>query len=172
MVRWKGKIRLVWAAFAVACGSLSAFYVQPIIHNNADANNLTVTVFTVFAGVVIALLTVIGDPALMPGHNWRSAEFAYRRADNQLIIQASLFFLYLFVIFLFLACYVLKGLPFHPFTSRLEMRLEAVYCFFSAVSFVISFSLPLTMLRLQRKRLALEVERRRREAGIKPPLGV
>lgn len=168
MVRWRGSIRLTWAALAVVCGLLSAFYVQPLIHDNPDANNLMVTVFTVFAGVVMALITAVGDPALMPGVNWRSAENSIGRANSQLIVQAALFFVYLVVIFLFLTCYVLKGMHFHPLVSRIEKRIEAVYCFFSAASFIVSFTLPLAMLKVQRRRLAMEVERRRREAGIRP----
>ena len=170
MVRWRGKVRSAWGGFSVLCGLASAYYIQPIVHNNSDASNLIVTVFTVFAGVSMALITAIGDPSLMPSGSWRAAENSREAINRQLIRQATLFCLYLFVILIFLTCYITKGAHQTPFLDRIVKRLEEAYLFFSTATFIVSLSLPLTMLKLQQRRLDLEIRKRQREAGIRSPL--
>ena len=143
-----------------------AVYLQPSIHGNPDVNNLIITAFTVFAGVVMALISAIGDPALVPLGSWRTAEVTRAKIDRQLIRHSALFFLYMGVIALFLGCTVLKGYGSTPFLNRIEKRVESLYIGASAFAFLLSMPLPLTMLKLQRRRLGIEVEKRRKEAGI------
>ena len=44
-------------------------------NDNSDAKTTIVTVLTVLAGFMIAIITVLGDPASIPDGSWRMVEF-------------------------------------------------------------------------------------------------
>ena len=57
------------ATFIVLCvlgGALAAYFGQPSVHKNPDLILIVITVFTVFAGFLIAIITIIGDPIMIP----------------------------------------------------------------------------------------------------------
>lgn len=63
--------------FIIACmliGGFAAYFGQPAIHKNPDLILIIITVFTVFAGFLIAIITIIGDPIMIPHGSWKVAE--------------------------------------------------------------------------------------------------
>ena len=88
-------MRILLILFCFSIGAAAAYYGQPLIHNNNDAVVIIITVMTVFAGFLVAIIAVLGDPSLIPSGSWRLAE---GRRDN---IEAKLtHHIWLFVFYL------------------------------------------------------------------------
>lgn len=149
----------------VILGVVVAFYGQPLIHGNDTAINVVVTIFSVMAGFLVAILAIVGDPMLLPWGSWRSAELNREKIDKRLIRHKILFELYLYsLVFIFLA------LLFRSTYPALTIWFEQIFLFFATVAFIISFRLPKTLMEAQRQRIEAVVEERRKEAGIEKDL--
>jgi hypothetical protein len=145
-------------------GAATAYYVQPYMHHNQDAVLIVITVFTVFAGFLIAIITIIGDPIMIPEGSWRIAEGGRERMELRLICHIVLFVLYLTTIALLFAGVILdKASAEH---SDVKMWVERAYLFIGTTSFFLTFALPSALLEMQRARYDAETERRRRNVGI------
>ena len=58
--------------FLVTClivAALVAYFAQPYAEDNSDLILVVTTVFTVFAGFLVAIITILGDPSLVPTGN-------------------------------------------------------------------------------------------------------
>jgi len=160
--------RLLFLVLCIMGGLAGAYYAQPYMHHNADAVLIIITVFTVFAGFLIAIITIIGDPIMIPEGSWRVAESGRDKMEDRLLLHIILFVLYLITIGLLFAGSILdKALTGHP-ESILKIWIERSYLFMGITSFLLTFALPGTLLAMQKARYDAETERRRRAAGIAP----
>jgi hypothetical protein len=156
--------RYTFALFCLAAGAVSAYYTQPYVHHNSDLVLIVVTVFTVFAGFLIAIITIIGDPALIPDGSWRAAEGGRLRMEQRLTTHVTLFFMYLVTIgFLFVGVVLDKALTEQ---SLWKIWIDRAYLFLGVSSFLFTFARPVAMFQLHAARYDLETERRRREVGL------
>jgi hypothetical protein len=157
-------MRLVFMALCCIVGAASAYYVQPYVQNNSDLTLVIVTVITVFAGFLIAIITVVGDPIMIPEGSWRVAEGGRDRMEQRLYVYITLFVLYLITIgFLFVGLVLEKALP---ASSLWTLWIERGYLFFGTFSFLLTFGLPKALIDMQRARHDGETDRRRREVGL------
>jgi hypothetical protein len=157
-------MRLIFILFSAVLAAVAAWYGQPYVHHNSDFVVIVVTVFTVFAGFLIAIITILGDPSMIPDGSWRIAEARRENIEKRLITHSYLFILYLITIgFLFAGVLVQSALAEH---DVVRIWIERVYLFFGVFSFVLSFGLPISLMRLQRTRVDAEIERRRQLEGI------
>lgn len=158
------RIVLLLACFAVS--ALAAYYGEPYVSGNSEAIIFLVTVITVFAGFLLAIVTILGDPALIPLGSWRIAEGRRDNTEARLITHVWLFTFYLIAIGLLFVGIVLQKVPNDIVSSGVKMWIGRAYLFFGIASFFLTFALPGSLLRLHRSRIDAEIERRRREAGI------
>lgn len=157
-------IRLLFILTCIVAGAVSAYYAQPYVHENRDVFLIVVTVFAVFAGFLIAIITIIGDPIMIPQGSWRTAEGGRDRMEQRLFWHIVLFVLYLITIgLLFVAAILDKAMTDH---DVVKIWIERAYLFVGVSSFLFTFALPSALLEMQRARYDAETERRRREAGI------
>jgi len=144
----------------------AAAYGQPYVHHNADLVLVIVTVFAVFAGFLIAVITILGDPTMIPDGSWRVAESRRDNIERRLRTHVWLFVLYLLTIgMLFTGVLVQGALDDH---HRVRIWIERIYLFFGVFSFLLSFALPVSLMTLQRARVDAEIERRRVRDGFDP----
>lgn len=152
--------------FVVASGigaSASAYYGQPYVSGNSDAILIVVTVLTIFAGFLIAIISVVGDPALLPVGSWRKAEIRRPNVHNELLRHSMLFYVYLIgIAFLFVGVLVNEA----KIGGQVQVWIERTYLFFGVFGFFLSFGLPVSILALQMKRYDAEIDKRRAEVGI------
>ncbi len=157
------------AVFIISCAVvalITAPFVQPFVHHNADLILIIITVFTVFAGFLVGVITILGDPSLLPEGSWRVAELRRDSVERRLITHAWLFILYLLTIgFLFVGVILQAALDDH---NLVKIWIERIYLFFGVFSFLLTFGLPFALIRLQRARVDAEIERRRVRDGILP----
>lgn len=156
-------MRAFFLLLCVAAGLIAAVYGQPYMKGNAEAVTIIITVFTVFAGFLIAILAVLGDPSFIPEGSWRVAENRRALVENKLYWHFWLFIFYLLTIALLFVGILLK--------EELSLRsvtiwIERAFLFFGVTSFFLSFALPWSLMQLQQNRIDAEIERRRAKAGI------
>jgi hypothetical protein len=155
------------AAFILSCfiaGGVSAYYAQPYARHNSDLVLIIVTVFAVFAGFLIAIIAIIGDPLMIPDGSWRVAEGGRQRMEQRLTSHVTLFFLYLLTIAVLFVGVVLDKAPTDE--SVWKMWIDRIYIFLGVSSFLLTFALPVAMFELNKTRYEIETDRRRRAVGL------
>lgn len=60
------KVPLIFGAISIVFGIAAGWFGQDLIHDNDDARDLIVTVFSILAGFLIAVMTLLGDQSLLP----------------------------------------------------------------------------------------------------------
>jgi hypothetical protein len=157
--------RILGILICISIGGVFAYYVQPYIGNNTDVVLIVATVFSVFAGFLIATIAIIGDPIMIHEGSWRIAEAGRDDMRGRLLWHISLLFVYLVTLaLLFVGVVLEKALDSH---DRIKIFVEWGYLFFGITSFLFTFALPIALFRMQQARYDAEIERRRNEAGIK-----
>lgn len=149
------------AVFAVisTASILTGWHGQPLVHGNDEARSVIVNVFSILAGFLITVMTLLGEPGLYRGRTWRSDAVKRSNVYQRLVRHKWLFISYLVVLALvFATTIVAKRQP----ASELLKCLEASYLGFAAFAFCYSLLLPSRLLDLQLARFDELVESRRR----------
>jgi len=154
------------AGSAFAAGVL-AYYCEPFLAGNSDALIILVTVMTVFAGFLVAIVTILGDPSLIPAGSWRIAENRRETLEHRLIAHVWLFACYLIAIALMFAAALIQKAPIDVVGPEVRIWVGRAYLFFGIFCFFLTLGLPFSMLKFQLSRIDSEIESRRRSAGIK-----
>jgi len=156
--------RVGLAALATALGAAAAYFGQPLIHDNDQAIDVIVTVFSVLAGFLVAIIAIVGDPVLLPPGTWRTAEVERAKLRQRLIRHKWLFMLYLVTLALvFLALLLRKQFP------EFAVWFEWAFLFSGVFAFAMSLGLPSALMRVQQERIDAVIEDRRSANGIRPP---
>jgi hypothetical protein len=151
-----------YAVAVVLWGALGAYYAKPLVVGNQDAINVIVTVFSILAGFLVALIAMIGDPKSLPSGGWQVARLGSDLTYNRLTRQKWMFYIYLIALALIFLSMLLRN----KFQS-INCIIEYGYLFFSIVAFILSFKLPSTLMELQKERIEQEISERRKSEGIR-----
>jgi hypothetical protein len=148
--------RIRFASFAAALAGCVAYLGQPYIHDNSQAIDVMVTVFSVLAGFLIAIIAIVGDPALLPPGTWRAAEKERSQVTRRLVRHKWLFVTYLLTLgVIFISLLVQKQFP------AFALWLERIFLFFGAFAFLLSLQLPSALMRAQMDRIDMVIEHRK-----------
>jgi len=158
-IDWK---RTTLIGIAAISGIVAGLYGQPLIHGNERAINIIVTVFSILAGFLIAIMTIMSDPSGFVSRNWRYAELARPMVYHKLLRQKYLFILYLAILSLIMVQSLIEKL--YPELSKI---LEQVYFGSAVAAFILSMGLPAALMKIQMDRHDEMIEARRKSAGIK-----
>lgn len=151
----------VFAAVVVVSG-LVGWYGQPFVHANDEARGVIVNVFSILAGFLITVMTLLGEPGLYRGRTWRSEAVKRSNVYQRLVRHKWLFIAYLIVLALvFLTTVVAKRDP----NAVAVTVLEGFYLGFATLAFIYSLMLPSRLLNLQLARFDELVESRRKGDG-------
>ncbi|MDY0186194.1 MAG: hypothetical protein RBR43_10000 [Desulfuromonadaceae bacterium] len=154
------KIRLGISAAILA--GLASYFGQPLIHGNEQAVNVIVTVFSVLAGFLVAIIAIVGDPVLLPPGTWRAAELERGKLNSRLVRHKWLFTLYLLTLgMVFFALLLKDGDP------CLVLWLERGFLFSGVFAFVLSLALPGSLMKVQRERIDAVIEHRRNQDNVR-----
>jgi len=154
------KITFGFAVLLWSC--IGSYYGQPYIHGNQDAINIIVTMFSILAGFLVAIITLVGDPKSLPSGGWQKAQLGYKRTYNRLTRHKWLFKLYLTTLaFIFISILLKDKL------KDYQQLIEYLYLFLAIAAFIFSLRLPSTLMIIQQERIEHEINERRRQEGIK-----
>jgi len=158
--------RLAFILICAAVAAIAATFGQPLVHENPDAVLIIITVMTVFAGFLVAIIAILGDPAMLPGGSWRAAEGARDRVYATVATHTWLFRLYLLAIALLFLGTLLSKAPNGSWAAEVKPWVERLYLFFGVFSFGLTLALPSMLARLQMARVDAEIGQRREEVHL------
>lgn len=157
--------------FILTCALLSgfaAYYGQPLASGNSDAITIIVTVMTVFAGFLVAIISILGDPAMIPKGSWTMAEARHKKLESIIIRHTTLFYLYLIAIAFLFGGVLIDKEPNAAVSAKIKSYIEYASLFFGVFSFLLTLALPKILGDIQMARSEAEIEQRRIDEGIKP----
>jgi hypothetical protein len=158
-------IRLLVFAGCSVTAAAAAYYGEPLVRHNTDAILILTTVFTVFAGFLVAIIVILGDPSMVPEGSWRIPETRRDGVEGQLIVHAWLFIAYLLAIgFLFAGVLIRES---HSVPEIIKVWINRTYLFLGVLSFLMTFGLAKSMVAFQLARYDAEIKRRRSATGLK-----
>lgn len=131
------KRKLLAAAFGLPVAFFFAWEFQPKYHGNDDAMTVLVTVFSVLAGFLVAVMAIVANDRALKGRTWRQDTFYLKQVKKELIRHQFLFYLYLWVLALAFLAELELSLPY-----SMQLWLERIMLFFGCMAMVFSFSLP------------------------------
>lgn len=153
-----GRIAVLLAG-ATTCGVTLACGDQ-FTEDNPDALRILIMVFSIMAGILIAIITLIGDPDSLYGGSWRIASIHRRQILRRLRRYQILFYVYLVVIALAFCATLLNGADPNPLEG-ITKNCERWALGLGAGALVWSFGLPSAIINAHRERLAEAVEQRK-----------
>lgn len=152
--------------FAIALSAVAAYYGQPAISGKSDAINVLVTIYSVLAGILIAIITLIGDPAVLDTDgSWRRTYLSSKLPKIRLLRLKILFHTYLITLLLIFLAYVVPKESF----PHAKVWVERALLFFACIALLSSFKLPGAVIEVQRSRLDKKIAEQRKKDGIKDP---
>lgn len=156
VIEWR---YIVYVLVSVVAGAAAFTFGHDLIHNNNEATQIIVTVFSILAGFLIAIMTLLGDQSVLPG-SWRIAETTRTKIRVKLIRQKWLFYVYLVTLSVIFVAAVVR-----PSCPELTSWLERIYLGLATTSFLLSFSLPSTLMAVQMERVEAVIGARRNDAS-------
>ena len=138
------RIGVGYLAFAVVVGIAASLWCQPLVHDNKDAHDVIVVLFSILAGFLVAIMTIVGDPSTYRTVNWRSHERIRKTVFARLARQKYLFYLYIATLGLLFAS-VLAGKRY----PQVTVWAEYVYVGLAVTAFLLSIRLPAMLMRIQ-----------------------
>jgi archaellum biogenesis protein FlaJ (TadC family) len=147
---------IIYGVVSVAAGIAAGTFGHALIDDNSDATTVIVTVFSILAGFLIALMTLLGDQSVLPG-SWRIAESQRKLLEAKLIRQKWLFYIYLLTLVLIFIATLMR--PHWPLATD---WLERFYFGLATTAFLLSFRLPATLMEVQMDRVDAVIGARRR----------
>lgn len=143
-------------------GIIAGYQGQPLIHNNSQAINIIVTVFSVLAGFLVAIMTIIGEPGASFGKSWRACEKNRKNVFARLVRQKWMFYLYLSTLGIIFLTSLVKDI-----SPVLTVWLERIYLGGATTAFLLSLGLPASLLNIQLERHETIIKAKRNKDGIK-----
>jgi uncharacterized membrane protein len=151
--------RVVGFVLAAVGSCVAGWYGQPLVHDNAEAARVIVNVFSIMAGVLITIMTLLGEPSLYRGRSWRADAVRRSNVFRRLVRQKILFILYLITLGLVFLASLFKG----EYSNLTVLRyIEFAYLSSACMAFILSLTLPGRLTSLQLARFDEMVEARRK----------
>lgn len=150
---------LLLLVVAIASGVAGYFWGAPLALGNDKAMDVIVTLFSILAGFIIAIMTLLGDETLRPG-GWKRAQVDAEAIKRRLDRQQQLFWLYLGTLTLILGARLIQTA--YPAISN---ELQKVAFGLAVTALVLSYALPVALRGAQVARLDAAVGKQRNSAS-------
>lgn len=136
---------------------------QPMIHDSPDARSMIKDVFSILAGFLMTVLTLLIEPK-PTAKIWREAASKKTTFVNKIVRYKWLFMLYLIVLgMVFIANLLEKGKGY----ADVLIWVERIYLSLTILAFIISLTLPSQLMQLQvgRYNEMIDEQRKPKDSG-------
>lgn len=133
-VSWR---KVLYFALCVLVAGFFAWLFQPKYHDNSNSLTVLVTVFSILAGFLVAIMAIVGNDRALRGRNWRQDTFYLLDIRRSLKRHAMLFYLYLMILALAFLASLNLG-----WYSYIQVGVECFLLFLACLAMLLSFSLP------------------------------
>ena len=144
----------------VIVSAIIAWLGQPFVRENTDFFMAVVTLFAVFGGFLVAVLSIGGDSVIAQKGSWAKLELLRDPAIARMDRAKLLFYAYLTA-----AVLILIVLAIHKSSSPLIKTTLPIVAFFSlwftVMGLLFSFALPSMLIGIQQSKIDGQIEARR-----------
>lgn len=137
-----------------------AWFAEPHVRDNKDFFVAIVTIFSVFAGFLVAVMSIAGEPLIAKGGTWAVLELSRDDAIHKMNRAQLLFYVYLIAAALVLVVIALQTTH-DPLLKEVLRWADLVGMWFACMGVLFSFALPTMLLGIQKARIDAEIDRRR-----------
>lgn len=149
----------LYGSLSIVSGVAVALFGEKFFSGNDEATQVIVTVFSILAGFLIAVMSLLGDQSIIPG-SWRMSEASKEQIKVKLTRHKYLFYLYLLTLaVIFVSTLIKKELPVY------NTYLEKAYFGLATTAFFLSFRLPSSLMSVQMERVDAVVGMRKKTSS-------
>lgn len=139
--------RITWIVCSlVASGALTYFF-RETLTNKPEILGVVAAIFSILAGVLIAVISILGDPSMLLDQSWRHSYLSAQETQRKIHRQTDVFIIYVLLLvslFAFMLC---------PTALPLYAWLQGVTFFLTVLAFLASLTLPFILRSIQKDRL-------------------
>lgn len=146
--------RLVFGVLSFVASAVLAVLAQPLVRANPSAVEMIATVFSILAGFLIAVISIISNTVELRLRYWKQDYLNARAIKRRLYRQELTFYLYLLVLAAVFAVMLSGKLP-DPARELVEVAL----LFLASWAFLLSFRLPRELTARQMEKLDEAIEK-------------
>lgn len=151
------KRRLAWITLVVAVSTMGGYFFGDAIRLAEKPNEYIAVIFSILAASLFAVVSIIGDPGMLPSGSSSAAWVNARDIQRQLHRFNGLFLLYLVTLGLLVVSEVIESSKWEAWYWVTD-----VYAGLAIGGFLLSFALPFDFMALQKRRLEQEIQLRTR----------
>lgn len=142
---------------AATVSSLVAFKFPSALMSSTTALEAIIAVFSILAGVLVAVISIVGDPSMLLQGNWRLAFEDAKDVQKKISNYANLIAIYIVDLLLVIVAIVLNDMKVGGFTW-----FYGAVTWLSVFGFLLSIPLPYSLMAIQSERMDAEIERRKK----------
>lgn len=120
--------------------------------NGADVLSFIATIFSILAGVLIAVISILGDPSMLLDQSWRHSYLSATETQRKIHRQTDIFIVYV-VLLISLFVFMLAD----PKASSF-WYIQHMTFFLTVLAFIASLTLPYSLRAIQKTRLEKAIE--------------
>ena len=152
--------RVAFILIGIALGMITLVFGDKLTTGNIEALRILVSIFTILAGIMIAVIIAVGAPENLFKGTWRIAKLHQWQKEIIIYRYILLFYVYLVVISLAFISALLAKVTTH---SELISYVERITISVGVSALFWSFGLPAAIFRAQKEKMDQEVDRRMKE---------
>lgn len=120
--------------------------------NTPDVIGIIATIFSILSGVLIAVISILGDPSMLMDQSWRHSYVRAKEVQRKLHRNTDVFVLYVVLLaVIFIYALMRESDPLYDFAQRVSF-------FLTIAAFLASLSLPYSLMAVQKQRLAAAID--------------
>lgn len=156
--------RIFFTATATLVAIVATYFFRDLLNNSSDTIGLIATIFSILAGVLITIISVLGDPSMLIDPSWRQNYLAAQETQRRLHRKTDVFILYVLLLASALVFHLVpdeKSEAYAPF--------QAATFFLTCMSFLFSLQLPYDLMGIQKERMRRAVQQKKNADGSGKP---
>lgn len=145
--------RVMYAVASIVASGVLTYLYGDHLHNTTDIITVIAAVFSILAGVLIAIVSILGDPSMLMDQSWRHTYLSSLEIQRKLHRKIDVFVLYIVIL---AALFVFAMLD--DRTTNFYKIVQKIVFFLSVMGFFASLSLPFSLVKIQKDRLAAAIK--------------
>ena len=146
--------------FSLGLAFAAAFWGGTLLKESADARDGLINVFAILAGVLVAVISIVGDPSMLLPGNWRVGYEHAKDMQQKIANFSHLFAIYIVSLLLLVTCAVIADAK----TEHFDFVFRFLN-FFVTLAILLSVPLPYSLMAIQKERMEEEIKSRKKRAS-------
>ena len=156
--------RILYALGSCAVSGVLSFYFGGMLQNTSEMITVIAAIFSILAGVLIAVVSILGDPGMLMDQSWRYNYLASKEIQRKLHRKIDIFILYILILGALFVFAMLPNKSEGPYAGAYVISQYTVF-FLCVLGFLASLSLPFSLVKIQRDRLDAAIDNAKARLG-------